>query len=206
HTPSEHTVDRVAADMEVHLVHLKIHDNGKPYCIGEPGSLLVIGTLIREGRAHAELDKIFGTLPQPAVLPDPTLEFPNAQAVTVKNFNFRKLIPDDSATYRYHGSLTAPSAVDCSSGGNLTNTLNGNLGIDIYDSSVAEQLADESRAEDGTFPEVVQWIVNTKSITMSTAQIDRFHALFDVDGNSHVDGNSRPVQDLNGRVILRMPD
>jgi len=189
HTPSEHTVATQPSPMEVHLVHLKLHDNGVPYCIGEPGSLLVIGSLINEGAASPELERIFNS--------KVTLPLEAGPSVTVANFDFRKLLPANGATYRYHGSLTAPSGVDCSSGANATNTLNGDRDIAIYDSTVAHQLADTSRAEDGTFPEAVSWVVNVNPISMSREQIQRFKELFE-------EGNSRPVQDLNGRQILRM--
>lgn len=200
HHASEHTINGRSSPMEVHLVHLKFHDNGVPYCIGEPGSLLVIGTLIEEGVENKELAKIFAREDLP-------VNKAAGATATIKSFNFRgltpnpNLIPDGASTYRYHGSLTAPSKVDCSSGTNVTNSLNGSLGITKYDSTVSEQLDDilehGGRGEDGTFPEVVQWVVHTKPITMSHDQIEAFTELFE-------EGNTRPVQDLNGRTILRM--
>jgi carbonic anhydrase len=45
------------------------------------------------------------------------------------------------------------------------------------------------------FSEGVQWNVLAAPITLSQSQIDAFRALFP-------DGNSRPIQDLNGRAIL----
>jgi len=199
HTPSEHKVNGVAADMEVHLVHLKIHDNGQPYCIGEPQSLLVIGALIKTGARNAELDKIFSRTDLPV---DKA-----AGSVSPITINFGKILPSNPSSYRYHGSLTAPTKVDCSSGTNATNALNGNsllstpptpIAFTNYNSAVADQLADLTREVDGSFPETVSWVVDTNQITMSAQQIAKFRTLFDGIGNA------RPPVDLNGRKVLRM--
>ena len=199
HTPSEHKVNGVAADMEVHLVHLKIHDNGQPYCIGEPQSLLVIGALIKTGARNAELDKIFSRTDLPV---DKA-----AGSVSPITINFGKILPSNPSSYRYHGSLTAPTKVDCSSGTNATNALNGNsllstpptpIAFTNYNSAVADQLADLTREVDGSFPETVSWVVDTNQITMSAQQIAKFRTLFEGIGNA------RPPVDLNGRKVLRM--
>lgn len=199
HTPSEHKVNGLAADMEVHLVHLKIHDNGQPYCIGEPQSLLVIGALIKTGARNVELDKIFSRTDLPV---DKA-----AGSVSPITINFGKILPSNPSSYRYHGSLTAPTKVDCSSGTNATNALNGNsllstpptpIEFTNYNSAVADQLRDASREVDGSFPETVSWVVDTNQITMSAQQIAKFRTLFEGIGNA------RPPVDLNGRKVLRM--
>ena len=190
HTPSEHKVNGVAAEMEVHFVHLKIHDNGQPYCIGEPQSLLVIGALIKTGGRNVELDKIFSRTDLPV---DKA-----AGSVSPITINFGKILPSNPSSYRYHGSLTAPTKVDCSSGTNATNALNGNVGFANYNSAVADQLLDITREVDGSFPETVSWVVDTNQITMSAQQIAKFRTLFEGIGNA------RPPVDLNGRKVLRM--
>jgi carbonic anhydrase len=190
HTPSEHKVNNAPADMEVHFVHLKIHDNGVPYCIGEPQSLLVIGALIKTGARNDELDKIFSRTD----LPVNKL----AGSVSPITINFGKILPSNPSSYRYHGSLTAPTKVDCSSNTNATNNLNANPGFVNYNSAVADQLADLTREVDGSFPETVSWVVDTNPITMSAGQITKFRTLFDGIGNA------RPTVNLNGRKVLRM--
>ncbi len=190
HTPSEHKVNGVPAEMEVHFVHLKIHDNGQPYCIGEPQSLLVIGALIKTGGRNVELDKIFSRTDLPV---DKA-----AGSVSPITINFGKILPSNPSSYRYHGSLTAPTKVDCSSGTNATNALNGNVGFANYNSAVADQLLDITREVDGSFPETVSWVVDTNQITMSAQQIAKFKTLFEGIGNA------RPPVDLNGRKVLRM--
>ncbi|HLE85171.1 MAG TPA: carbonic anhydrase family protein [Thermoanaerobaculia bacterium] len=90
HTPSEHWLDGERFPMELHMVHAD----------GE-GSL-VLGALVAEGRANAELDKIWSVLPR-----EPR------QRVEVESFALSRLLPASLRTYRYPGSLTTP---DCDQG------------------------------------------------------------------------------------------
>ena len=182
HTESEHTVNGAHTPMEIHLVHLKVHDNGQPYCIGEPGSLLVIGAFINEGAKNNELDKIFG-LPGLATLADGA-----TYANPISSINIKKLLPSSGNSYRYHGSLTAPTAVSCGTS-DYTNT--------NYNSAVADQLTDHSLGNDGSFPEAVSWVVLSSPITMSHAQIAVFEELFKAGVNTPPEANSRPTQNLD---------
>ena len=194
HTESEHTVNGAHTPMEIHLVHLKVHDNGQPYCVGEPGSLLVIGAFIKEGAKHSELDKIFA-LPNLATLADGAT-YPNP----ISSINIKKLLPSSGASYRYHGSLTAPTAVSCAG----SDYANAN-----YNSSVADQLIDHNLGHDGSFPEAVSWVVLSSPITMSHAQIAVFEELFKANVNTPAEANSRPTQNVTHNTeepILRNTD
>lgn len=85
HTPSEHWLDGESFPMELHMVHG-----------GEHGSL-VLGSLVREGRANEELEKIWAVLPRE----------PGGHE-EVDGFDVSKLLPGSLASYRYPGSLTTP--------------------------------------------------------------------------------------------------
>jgi carbonic anhydrase len=164
HTPSEHKVNGKSAPMEVHFVHLK---TGALPC--DPDALLVIGAMIQQDSVtHKELSKIFNAqnLPQDSTQP----------AVTITNFDLNKVLPKLDDSYRYAGSLTAPSTfTNCTAQGG---SIDDQLSADI-------------------FPENVQWVVLTKKIEMSKAQIKTFRSLFE-------EGNSRETQPLNGRTVYRV--
>lgn len=164
HTPSEHKVNHKGTPMEVHFVHLR---EGALPCDAE--ALLVIGALIKQGdEAHAELDKIFG-------LPD-LPEDSTHGAVTVTNFDLNRVLPKLKDSWRYDGSLTAPSTfANCTAQGG----------------SIEDQLSAD------IFPENVQWVVLTHSVEMTRHQIEAFRLLFE-------EGNSRETQPLNGRVVKRV--
>lgn len=88
HAPSEHTVDGRSFDMEMHLVHR----NGE-------GALAVIGVLIECGSRHTAFDPVWAHLPQTPG------EMKRIEGVAV---NPGDLLPRDTRTYRYGGSLTTP--------------------------------------------------------------------------------------------------
>lgn len=97
HTPSEHKVNAKGAPMEVHFGHLR---SGALPC--DPQALLVIGAMIKQDDdTHRELNKIFGV----ANLPHDSTAGP----VSVPNFNLNRVLPKLGDTWRYAGSLTAPS-------------------------------------------------------------------------------------------------
>lgn len=164
HTPSEHKVNEKGTPMEVHFVHLKA---GALPC--DPDALLVIGAMIKQDNdSHNELSKIFNVkdLPEDSTKP----------AVTVANFNLNKLLPKLDDSWRYAGSLTAPSTfTNCTAQGG----------------SIEDQLSAD------VFPENVQWVLLTKQIEMSKHHIHAFKELFE-------EGNSRETQPLNGRSVYRV--
>lgn len=186
HTPSEHTVGGQAAAAEVHFVHLRLHANGDPYCIGEPQSLLVVGALIREGKGatRGEWSRLSTAGPLPAEA--------NAPSLSIPAFHLQRALPTGARTWRYNGGLTAPASVDCSAplldlSGHAHETYNP--GHTVYNSSAGEQLADGGKV----FPETVHWFVLEQPLQMSASDIA---ALREAMGE-----NARAVQNSKGRTI-----
>ena len=186
HTPSEHTVGGKPADAEVHFVHLRLHANGDPYCIGEPQSLLVVGALIRqnEGATRGEWARLAkaGKLPADA----------GAGKVGLPAFHLERALPTGSRTWRYNGGLTAPASVDCSKpllglSGHAHETYHP--GHTVYNSPASEQLADGGKV----FPETVHWFVLDQPLRMSARDIA---ALREAMGE-----NARAVQETKGRKV-----
>lgn len=105
HALSEHEIDGDRGDMELHLVHRATDPDGTP------GALAVVGQIIRIGKtANAALAPYFSAL---ASLSDSAPDLapgavPPAFA-QVPDFDLTRLIPSDLSSYRYSGSLTAPS-------------------------------------------------------------------------------------------------
>ncbi len=181
HTPSEHKINGQPAPAEIHFVHLRVHDNGDPYCIGEPQSLLVIGAMINANNkaTKGEMAKIFGngTLPQKSV----------DASVQIANLDLDRLLPNLQFSYRYNGSLTAPSAVDCTKDVFSQETAIYNVHNTVYNSDKAHQLEGE------VFPEAVSWVVLKSPVTISEEDLQKLEAA--------MGENSRPVQDAKGRSI-----
>lgn len=86
HTPSEHWVDGERHPMELHMVHAD--ENG----------LLVLGALVKEGRADPELEKLWRVLPREA-----------GDHARIQGFDLAALLPAALRSYRYSGSLTTPA-------------------------------------------------------------------------------------------------
>ncbi|MGF1568345.1 MAG: carbonic anhydrase [Nodosilinea sp.] len=88
HQPSEHTVEGTTFPMEMHLVHKNAR-----------GELAVIGVLLAEGKENPTLGPIWEAIP-----PEKSEEVhvPDVQ------INLDALLPENSETYRYFGSLTTP--------------------------------------------------------------------------------------------------
>lgn len=86
HHPSEHTIDGKHAPMEAHFVHK-----------GADGKLLVLGVMIEEGQANAEIAKLWEVAPQQP-----------GEKPSKADVDFAKLVPSTSKFYRYAGSLTTP--------------------------------------------------------------------------------------------------
>ncbi len=92
HTPSEHTVDGKSFPMEIHFVHQD-----------KAGNLAVLSTLVKEGEANPELERLLSAFPLEKGKKKPLARLANASA----------LMPTDVDYYRYNGSLTTPP---CSEG------------------------------------------------------------------------------------------
>jgi carbonic anhydrase len=94
HAPSEHTLDGRSYPLEIHLVHLD--PAGKP--------ALVVGVLVKEGRANPALAAVFANLPK--------REGEKVEPVGA-TVDASALFPADRSHFAYDGSLTTPS---CSEG------------------------------------------------------------------------------------------
>ncbi len=86
HIPSEHTVMNAYYPLELHFVHKNAE-----------GGLAVIGVLVDKGAENPQLAKILTDLPTNA----------NTKGV-LKGFDVSSIIPKNSETYAYDGSLTTP--------------------------------------------------------------------------------------------------
>jgi carbonic anhydrase len=88
HHPSEHTVDGVAAPMELHLVHRDPNS----------GNLAVVGVMLVEGESSNEdVASIFSNLPA-----EPS------EASPMGSINLTNLLPESKFFTTYNGSLTTP--------------------------------------------------------------------------------------------------
>ncbi|MFB2539631.1 MULTISPECIES: carbonic anhydrase [unclassified Acinetobacter] len=85
HIPSEHTVMNTYYPLEIHFVHAN-----------DAGNLAVIGVLVKNGNKNNDLDGIINNLPI------------SDTSHTLASLNVAHLMPKDSATYTYNGSLTTP--------------------------------------------------------------------------------------------------
>ena len=87
HHPSEHTVDGVAAPMEVHFVHRDPNT----------GNLAVVGVMLVEGEANAALAPVFDNLTTAS-----------SEAAPISNIDLNSLLPAGRSFTTYNGSLTTP--------------------------------------------------------------------------------------------------
>ena len=86
HAPSEHTLNGKHSPLEIHLVHKSAS-----------GDLAVVGLLVEQGAANAELAKVWRLAPDH--------EGPGGVAVGV---NLANVLPSSHVNFRYAGSLTTP--------------------------------------------------------------------------------------------------
>ncbi|HEX9959194.1 MAG TPA: carbonic anhydrase family protein [Fibrella sp.] len=93
HYHSEHFIDGVAGDMELHLVHQ------------EPtsGALLVVGFLLKKGAASSFFESVLSNWPSKK----------ETEVTTTTSINMASILPADKRYYSYVGSLTTPP---CSQG------------------------------------------------------------------------------------------
>jgi carbonic anhydrase len=94
HSPSEHRVRGQSFPMEIHFVHSSAD-----------GALAVMGVFVTQGEAHPELAKVVANLPD---VDDETVRPPG---VSIDIAAFLPLT-QDSARYRYSGSLTTPPCTE----------------------------------------------------------------------------------------------
>lgn len=166
HSPAEHVVNGRFAEMEIHFVFAR---EGASGCV--PDQLLVIGRRIVPGtpspQIQAQWDKLFG----------PGVQLPvnfSSPALKVQGFVISPLIVGIERTYRYQGSLTAPSDLGCPNPPGNPN----------------QQLAS------GFLPQVVSWVLIADPILMKPSEILRLHKLFP-------NGDARGPQELLDQDVKR---
>lgn len=86
HLPSEHMVMNNHYPLEIHFVH-KNENNG----------LAVVGVLVDKGQTNPHLTKVLTNLPSLG-----------SDNYNLNDFNVKDLMPKNSKTYAYEGSLTTP--------------------------------------------------------------------------------------------------
>jgi carbonic anhydrase len=91
HSPAEHTLDRRAYPLELHLVHR----NGQ-------GQLAVVGVFIEEGVENAALATLLAAMPIAS----------GDQSATQVEVDMTALLPSDRAYFAYAGSLTTPPCAE----------------------------------------------------------------------------------------------
>lgn len=90
HDPSEHHVDGLAYQMEIHLVHQD-----------QNGHVVVIGVFAEAGSPNQALAKLWAMLPMKA-----------GEVGSDHQFNPQDLIPSNRHHFSYHGSLTTPPCTE----------------------------------------------------------------------------------------------
>ncbi|EGR27247.1 hypothetical protein IMG5_199260 [Ichthyophthirius multifiliis] len=102
HEPSEHTLDGVYADLELHLVNKKVEgDSSKP--------ITVIGVLFQKTLYKEDESQLFKEFQWPAQVDQNHLK-PTETSEYELNFQqiFSSFLYDGAIAYRYEGSLTTP--------------------------------------------------------------------------------------------------
>lgn len=91
HHPSEHSLDGVVYPMELHFVHKS-----------ESGEFAVLGVMIKEGKANAQIQKIWDAIPA-------SVGEEHAQSTA---FDGNALLPATKVYFAYQGSLTTPPCTE----------------------------------------------------------------------------------------------
>jgi carbonic anhydrase len=93
HTPSEHTIDGVAYDMEMELVHRN-----------SEGKIAIVSLLFRAGDENPVLAPLLDNAPE-----ERTTELLRVSGVVI---DLPKLVPEGAAYFQYEGSLTTPPCTE----------------------------------------------------------------------------------------------
>jgi carbonic anhydrase len=95
HAPSEHTINGVSSDMEIHMIHKD-----------DKGDIAVVGVFLKKGKPSKAIQALWDNLPT---------EVDKENVVDGVSVNASDLLPKDKKYYHYYGSLTTPP---CSEGVN----------------------------------------------------------------------------------------
>ncbi len=87
HHPSEHTIDGIPAEMEIHFVHRAMN-----------GALAVLGVMVHAGAGNSTLETVWRAMPAK----------PGDTTKTDIQLQPSGLLPRHATSYRYAGSLTTP--------------------------------------------------------------------------------------------------
>lgn len=105
HAASEHTFNSMPGAMELHLVHQAQNADGTRNL---DGALAVVGQIISVGAFNKALAPYFNALEQAFRVAND--DDPTNNSVSVTGFDLTNLMPSNTRSYRYSGSLTAPNA------------------------------------------------------------------------------------------------
>lgn len=100
---SEHTVDGQASEAELHIVNWNtslFKTAGEAASSDQNNGLIVLGIMLKVGKANSELAKIIPSLYD--------VPLKGQKANLKQNLAIQKLFPSDSSYYTYKGSLTTP--------------------------------------------------------------------------------------------------
>jgi len=101
---SEHTLDGVSYDAELHLVHFNTKYKEAGVALDKPDGLAVLGVFIKVGAAHPEFEKLCQSL-EDIVL--------RGSATAIQEpIDPAAFLPDDKSYFTYLGSLTTPPLLE----------------------------------------------------------------------------------------------
>jgi len=107
---SEHQVDSMSYDGELHIVHYNTKYHSFSEALDKPDGLAVIGVFLTlqedaDGEAGCEeLDKICQKLRE--------IKFKNTKTLIKEDFNPERFLPSDRSYFSYLGSLTTPPLLE----------------------------------------------------------------------------------------------
>jgi len=101
---SEHTVDGVSYDAELHIVHFNTKYGDLARAVDKPDGLAVLGMFLKLGEEHAELEKICQSLED--------IQMKQEATALQEDIDPAKFLPAEKTYYTYPGSLTTPPLLE----------------------------------------------------------------------------------------------
>jgi len=98
---SEHTMDGVEYDAELHIVHYNAKYGDPSVAVDKPDGLAVLGMFIKTGASNPEIEKICKHLSSVSI---------KDMSVSMEHSSIdpTKLLPSNKTFFTYPGSLTTP--------------------------------------------------------------------------------------------------